>query len=234
MPNKPTIAYIIVITSVLIAIVIVVVPMFKTSEQTIEQVATTTPAMATSTIPTDPLAGIDLTFPEATQEIEGLLRVEDGIADLSKIGAELLIVRRSSSSDSLVETGRFVFIRNNFYRDFCSEWNPEPLCLTVTPEDVTEFLIMTADKKTLLHKYKLTEGYSMLGFSFPGEATGDVYFDRTDDSIVKFDVFRYEGDVKKEIIKYKLDIKTGHISEWDRENSEHTWCTLIPKHTACY
>ena len=196
--------------------------------------ASTTPAIATSTIPVDPLAGIDLTFPEATQEIEGLVRVEDGIAKLSKPDAEPLIVRRSSSSDPLVETGRFVFIRDNFYRDFCSEWNPEPLCLTVTPEDVTEFLIMTADKKTLLHKYKLTEGYSMLGFSFPGEATGDVYFDRTDDSIVKFDVFRYEGDVKKEIIKYKLDIKTGHISEWDRENSEHTWCTLTPKRTACY
>jgi hypothetical protein len=75
------------------------------------------------------------------------------------------------------------------------------------------------------------------GFKFnliTGEVAGDVYFDKKDDSIVKFDVFRYEGDVKKEIIKYKLDIKTGYISEWARENGEHTWCTLTPKRTACY
>ena len=66
----------------LIAIVIVVAPMFKTPEQTIEQVATTTSTM--STVPS-PLTFASLhALPDwnPTMEVKGMKRVEDNNPEL--------------------------------------------------------------------------------------------------------------------------------------------------------
>jgi hypothetical protein len=229
MPNKPTIAYIIVIISVLIAIAIIAVSLFKTPIQTIEQVATTTPAMATSTIPADPLAGIDLTFPEATQEIEGLVRVEQGGTKLSDVDAVENIIKHRP--DTNVVDGRFLFIYREVHDLDCFRSTSNTMsCVNSTPEEVNEFIVTTNDRTKTLHRYQLTTGYSLLGFSPGIEVHDAVHYSYPEDNVVQFGVTRYEGDEMKEKIEYKLYIETGEIIELLRSNST---CTLNASRTSC-
>ena len=168
MPNKLTIAYIIVIISVLIAIVIVVAPMSKTSEQTIEPTASTTPTMATSTIPTDPLAGIDLTFPEATQEIEGMVRVEDNIS-------ELHVQEYPTHTE---ENSGFVLkhLEQTVTEEACTKHhlsNTEGYrCYEASPELFNELIVLSKDTGEVLHKYKLNKGYSLINNKYAIEGGG--------------------------------------------------------------
>ena len=106
----------------------------KTSEQTIEPTASTTPAVATSTIPVDPLAGIDLTFPEATQKIERLVRVEQGGTKLSDVDAVENIIKHRS--DTNVDDGRFLFIYREVHDLDCFRSTLNTMsCVNSTPEE---------------------------------------------------------------------------------------------------
>ena len=191
--------------------------------------ASTTPAIATSTIPVDPLAGIDLTFPEATQEIEGLLRVEQGGTKLSDVDAVENIIKHRP--DTNVVDGRFLFIYRQVHDLDCFRSTSNTMsCVNSTPEEVNEFIITTNDRTKTLHRYQLTTGYSLLGFNPGIEVHDAVHYSYPEDNVVQFGVTRYEGNVMKEKIEYKLYIETGEIIELIRSNST---CILNAERTVC-
>ncbi len=191
--------------------------------------ASTTPTMATSTIPVDPLAGIDLTFPEATQKIEGLVRMEQGGTKLSDVDAVENIIKHKP--DTNVVDGRFLFIYRQVHDLDCFRSTSNTMsCVNSTPEEVNEFIITTNDRTKTLHRYQLTTGYSLLGFNPGIEVHDAVHYSYPEDNVVQFGVTRYEGNVMKEKIEYKLYIETGEIIELIRSNST---CTLNASRTSC-
>jgi hypothetical protein len=225
--NKTTIAYIIVIISTLIAIVIVAVPMFKTSEQTIEQVATTTSTM--STVPS-PLTFASLqALPDwnPTMEVKGMKRVEDNNPELEvkNLPIHTEEIKSNNSSSTFVVKYLEPEVSNEACEKYGLVGKPSEYmsgghnCLITQPSLFNEIIIISKETGEVLHKYRLEEGYSLTGSLYESES-GVIHVNKASDVdclYISISGWNFLNIIPEPIgvvySGYKINLVTGEIEE---------------------
>ncbi|MCB9810602.1 MAG: hypothetical protein H6779_02005 [Candidatus Nomurabacteria bacterium] len=155
-----------------------------------------------------------------TMEIEGMVRVEDGVAELSDKEKKIKKhnIHFSQLNDSFVTVLHY---DDDFESEFCakemmSDLPNVPLkCPRYKPSEYNEFIILSKDTGEVLHKYRLREGYSMtttaavlLGSTIsPGFGSDEnLYF-----HIGRIDMVEREETITSSF-SYTLNVVTGEIT----------------------
>ena len=156
-----------------------------------------------------------------TTEVEGVVRVEDGIPDLQ---VQEYPVYTEENSGFVLK-----YLEPVISQEMCDKYGVaehpyygKSYCLETSPELFNELIILSKDTGEVLHKFSLKEGYSLiiqkavtegfiarLGFS---NETEDLYVFIY---INKWDNFADQMD-NSHFKKYHLDLFTGKITEEER------------------
>ncbi len=232
--------YLITILS-LIAIIVLGLVILNDKKSVEPVVDTDVTATSTITIIPSPLTLASLqALPDwnPTMEVEGMVRVEDGVATLTNpdlmIEKSELIKHEDESKNKFARIPiGFTIINANSLQDLSREkcrrylagdTNKMFLDCTITPvEDLNELIIVSNDTGEVLHKFKLKEGYSLAEYKrsmYEGRTvtiSGYIFGTNTfhKDFILPINVFKWKNwsDENPESFKtHHLNLLTGEIN----------------------
>ncbi len=226
--------------------------MISTDKQSVEPVIDTIVATTTSTVSTVPspltLASLQA-LPDwnPTMAVEGMVRVEGGVVELSDKSLELdktLISYGRSGSSKTISSGFSVRHANTISSTSTEDKNciyPNPRgvsskleCKATSVEKINEFIIVS-DNTEVIHKYKLDEGFSLVEWKpsiYKNNPTSLFNRKLLDDFILTIDTYKWESwndNKAKEVYTYDLNLLTGEMSL--RPKPEDVIVTFTGKYT---
>ena len=170
-----------------------------------------------------------------TMEIEGMVRVEDGVSSLEVEKKEVtLYTNKLFNSPELLpfEIKQLEYIPEDF---FCEKLNVtkkietlkgemiSPMCLPYPPEDYNEFIIISGDTEEVLHKFRYEDGYSIATakLTIPYSTVVSIVSDYelgnpvNSEYFITFEVAKWSDfttkDEADEVKSYNLNLLTGEI-----------------------